>query len=461
MACIITAPSSGSGKTLLSLVLTAWSQSRGLSIQTFKIGPDYLDSQLLSTISKRTCRNLDLVLCEKSWVNQSFYTHGSAADFSLIEGVMGLFDGIGSSDKGSTADIAKELGLPIILTVDARGQAASLAALVKGFQNQQPSLKLAGVVLNKINSQRHKELLKEVLESINVKLLGSLPNDSRLALPSRHLGLIPASEIKDLDIRVKSWVQIAQESLDLHSFQKLLQSPQKTKVDIPLNTIKRKEKTLEQYPIAIAQDKAFNFRYPETKEHLEALGMPLIKWMPTENEPIPSQAKGLIIPGGFPEEFAEEISNASQSLSSIKAFFGKHPIYAECGGMLLLGQSIRSLDGKSYPMSNLLPFKAHKGQLKVGYRRLKALNNSLILKRGDQLIGHEFHYWEINNNESQDDVNKKNSWFKPWEVSGTKINPFKEGWANNYLHASWIHLHWPTSSTVMTNWLEAVKTIDL
>tara|TARA_Y100001968_G_scaffold218310_1_gene201010 strand:- start:36073 stop:37473 length:1401 start_codon:yes stop_codon:yes gene_type:complete len=457
MACVITAPSSSSGKTLLSLILAGWAKSNGISIQPFKVGPDYLDSQLLSAISKRTCRNLDLILCPKSWVSNSFHTYGSTAELSLIEGVMGLFDGIGSSDKGSTANIAKYLNLPVVLTINAKGQAASLAALVKGFQNQDPSLKLAGVVVNHVNSFRHKELLREVLDSINVKMLGSLPSHQELALPSRHLGLIQAHEIQDIDKRLYSWVRIAEENLDLKAFKQLLKAPQKVQTQIDANQFFHENKNaLKQYPIAIAEDKAFNFQYPEMKECLKALGLTLINWLPTKNEPIPNEAKGLIIPGGFPEQYAQEISSCSTSLSSLKSMFGKYPIYAECGGMMLLGNSIKDLNGQIHPMSGLLPFNAKRGQLEVGYRELKALDNSLILKKGDELIGHEFHYWEL------DPITSKKpspNIHYPWEVSGWRVTPFKEGWANNYLHASWIHLHWPSSPNIINSWLRSIENL--
>ena len=151
MACVIAAPASGTGKTLLSILLSSWARNSKQEIQTFKIGPDYLDPQQLSAVSKRACRNLDMILCGSNWVKESFYGFGGSADLTLIEGVMGLFDGIGSSEEGSTAAIARLLQLPVVLVVDARGQAASLAALVKGFQSQDPQLELAGVVLNHIN----------------------------------------------------------------------------------------------------------------------------------------------------------------------------------------------------------------------------------------------------------------------------------------------------------------------
>ncbi|HJL69220.1 MAG TPA: AAA family ATPase, partial [Prochlorococcaceae cyanobacterium Gl_MAG_24] len=169
MACVIAAPASGTGKTLLSLVLTAWARSRGLSLQPFKVGPDYLDPQQLTVASEKPCRNLDLLLCGPDWVKESFHCFGGSADLALVEGVMGLFDGIGTSELGSTAAVARHLGLPVVLVVDASGQAGSIAALVKGFRDHDRQLKLAGVVLNRINSNRHKELLKEVLSSIGIK----------------------------------------------------------------------------------------------------------------------------------------------------------------------------------------------------------------------------------------------------------------------------------------------------
>ena len=227
MAFVIAAPASGSGKTLLSIVLASWARQKKLNLQTFKVGPDYLDPQQLSAISRRPCRNLDLTLCGSQWVKDSFYDFGGSADLALIEGVMGLFDGIGSSSEGSTAALARFLQLPIVLVVDARGQAASLAALVRGFQNQDPQLQLAGVVLNYINSQRHKTLLTDVLANIDVKLLGCIPNTPELSLPNRHLGLAPAHEIIGLEEKIQSWSAIAEANLDLTAFKTILTAPKR------------------------------------------------------------------------------------------------------------------------------------------------------------------------------------------------------------------------------------------
>ncbi len=464
MACVITAPSSSSGKTLLSLLLISWARIKGHTIQPFKVGPDYLDPQILTATSQKACRNLDLILSNRNWVQDSFYKYGGDSDFTLVEGVMGLFDGVGATDKASTAEIATELKLPIVLTINARGQAASLAALVKGFRDQAPHLKLAGVVLNKVNTERHRKLLEEVLDSINVKILGSLPIDPNLTLPSRYLGLIPAHEINDLEKRIESWSELAAKHLDLNAFQYLLKSPprkqtvSKEKVSLnPNNSIK------SHYPIALAEDNAFHFRYPETKEYLEDMGMPIKIWKPLENQPIPSGAKGLIIPGGFPEQFAQQLSQSSRSLNSIKSFYGKHPIYAECGGMLLLGESIQDLGGECHKMAGLIPFKAVKGSLKVGYRQLKSLKRSLILREGDQLNGHEFHNWQLERVDSSATPNSKNKTielYPPWQMRGWGLKASLEGWSNRFLHASWIHLHWPSSPNILNLWLQAVRGTD-
>ena len=464
MACVIAAPARGSGKTLLSLLLSSWARHRKLKLQTFKVGPDYLDPQQLTAVSQRPCRNLDLILCGSNWVKETFYKFSNVADLVLVEGVMGLFDGIGSSNKGSTAALADFLNLPIVLVVDAHGQAASLAALVKGFRDQQPQLQLAGVVLNHVNTLRHKVLLTEVLENIEVKMLGCIADNPELNLTTRHLGLAPAHEIKDLEKRIAQWAYIAERSLDLAAFRKILQTPKNTNLSKKKIIITSQNKKLKVNPIAIAEDKAFHFRYPETKEYLEEIGIPCLTWKPIEDEPIPSEAKGLIIPGGFPEQYSEQLSSCKRTLKEVKKFFCHRPIYAECGGMLMLGKTLSDLNGNKYPMAGMLPFHAKKGTLKVGYRNLKSNIESPILEKGDELIGHEFHRWDITLEQScLKTMGKSESSIKGkgvnslWEAKGWRINKHKEGWGNEMLHASWMHLHWPSSQKIMHKWLKALE----
>jgi len=447
MACVISAISSNSGKTLLSLLLISWLKSINKTVQTFKVGPDYLDPQQLTAASNKACRNLDLILSGETWVKENFYHFGGLTDYSFVEGVMGLFDGIGSSSKGSTAELAKVLSLPIVLIVDARGKAASLAALIKGFRDHDKQLKIAGVVLNNVQSTRHEKILLEVLDQINIKLLGSIPSCKDLYLPARNLGLAPAHEIRDLEIKVKKWASIAKDYLDIESFRRLLLPPES--INKKIKFLPKKESEFI-HPIAIAEDQAFHFRYQETKELLEENGMPTITWKPLENEQIPKEAKGLIIPGGFPEQHAKQLSNSTKSLNSIKSFSKQFPIYAECGGMMLLGKSIFDLEGREHSMSGILPFKAKKGDLQIGYREAKSKNKSPITNPGDKLIGHEFHRWEIINESYNSKINCL------WGIRGWNMNIKNEGFCNHLIHASWIHLHWASSPLILKNWKRSI-----
>ncbi len=457
MACVIAATSSGSGKTLLSLLLLAWARSKGLNIQPFKVGPDYLDAQYLSKVANNACRNLDLLLCGPKWVTESFHGYGGLADLVLVEGVMGLFDGIGSSEEGSTAAVAKHLNLPVVLVVDASGQAASIAALVNGFLRHDPALKIAGVVLNQVNTSRHRALLTEVLDRLGVKVLGCLPRDPSFALTSRNLGLVPAHELKNLDAKLQKWTSLAIKHLDLPEFHKLLLPPISSKD--PIRTLY--EKSIDKFsllpprPVAIAEDDAFHFRYQETKDCLEALGMPLISWKPLEDVPLPLEAQGLIIPGGFPEQYAFELSKCLRSLSDISSWFGRRPIYAECGGMMLLGESISDSDGTVHEMAGLLPFQASRGNLNIGYRFLLGKDPSLIVREGQSLVGHEFHRWDLKIYD-----HKECSLIKPWTIKGFNSAYRDEGWANNLLHASWVHLHWASSSSIPLNFRIALDKLD-
>ena len=447
MACVISAASSNSGKTLLSLILISWLRSINKTVQTFKVGPDYLDPQQLTAVSKKACRNLDLILSGESWVRENFNHFGGLTDYSFIEGVMGLFDGIGSSSKGSTAELAKVLRLPVVLIVDARGKAASLAALIKGFREHDKGINIAGVVLNNVQTPRHEKILLEVLSQIDIKSLGSLPSCKDLHLPARNLGLAPAHEIKDIEIKIKKWASIAKDYLDIESFIKLLLPPESENKGNNFLPNKRSDFI---HPIAIAEDDAFHFRYQETKEILEINGMPTIIWKPLENENIPNEARGLIIPGGFPEQHAHQLSNSKRSLRSIKIFSKNFPIYAECGGMMLLGKSIFDMEGREYSMAGILPFKAKKSNLKIGYRELVSKNKSPITNPGNKLIGHEFHRWEI----IDDNFDKR---IKPlWDIEGWDIEKRNEGFCNQLIHASWVHLHWASSPLVVENWKRSV-----
>ncbi len=433
MPCLIAAPASGSGKTLVSLALTALARRRGQSIQTFKVGPDYLDPQLLSAASGRPCRNLDPLLCGEAWVQHSFQQHGSAADLSLVEGVMGLFDGRGPSSEGSSAHVAQLLELPVVLVVEASRQAGSLAALVRGFRDHQPQLQLAGVVLNGVGSARHHALLTEALASIAMPLLGALPRHESLELPSRHLGLLPAHELADLEERIGAWADLAQRHLDLDQLWPLLQAAEPAGTTAATSPSPRA--TNEPVRIAIASDAAFHFRYPEASELLMQQGVEVLSWSPLADQPLPEGCQALVLPGGYPELHAAQLAASQRSLQELRRAHQQGlPIYAECGGLLLLGQHLHDKEGGSHAMAGLLPFRAKRGSLSLGYRSATALGNGLVLQRGDQLCGHEFHRWQLSCSADSTD--------QLWQLEGWGCPAHPEGWSRLNLHASWLHLHW-------------------
>ena len=480
MPCLIAAPSSGSGKTLLSLCLLALARQRGLRPQAFKVGPDYLDPQLLSRVSGRSCRNLDLQLCGPEWVRRCFQWHGSSADAVLVEGVMGLFDGVGSSSQASSAAVAHLLELPVVLVVEASRQAASLAALVRGFRDHgPPPVRLAGVVLNRVGSARHRALLAEVLAGLGVPLLGVLPPEPALALPSRHLGLLPAHELLDLQQRQAEWASLAARHLDLEQLWPLLQPPAPAAEPLdpiqwclqacgtpqppslpaellpaeplPAEPLSAELLSAEPLPMAVASDDAFHFRYPEALELLVALGLQPLPWSPLADEPLPHGCRALLLPGGYPELHAARLAASRRSLQALRTAARRGlPIVAECGGLLLLGRQLHDPQGEPHAMAGLLPFSARRGDLSLGYRQARVSSDGgssdgssgsgaggssdgLLVRAGERFWAHEFHRWQLE---------PVGSAPRLWQVEGWGVPARAEGWTTRTLHASWLHLHW-------------------
>ncbi len=463
MSCLIAAPCSGSGKTLLSLCLTALARRRGESIQTFKVGPDYLDPQLLAAVAGQPCRNLDPLLCGEDWVRRSFHGYGSRARHALVEGVMGLFDGRGAGSEGSSAAVAALLGLPVVLVVEASRQAGSLAALVRGFRDHgPPPVRLAGVVLNRVSTARHHALLAEALAAIEVPLLGSLPPHPALDLPSRHLGLHPPHELADLAERREVWAELAERHLDLERFWPLLSGPAG-----PADGLDPIQWRLAVHdgespgtatslvavdeaatrPVAVARDEAFHFLYPEAEELLWAVGLRPVPWSPLADEPLPAGCRAVLLPGGYPELHAAALAASRRSLRSLRqAALAGLPIVAECGGLLLLGERLADGAGKPHRMAGVLPFAAQRGSLSLGYREAVASADGLLVRRGERLCGHEFHRWQLEPVAAADQDGGGNGPVAArsglWQVAGWGCPSRSEGWTAPNLHASWLHLHW-------------------
>ena len=460
MGLIIAAPQSGSGKTLLSLCLTAALQQRGLTTQTFKVGPDYLDPQLLAALSGRPCRNLDPLLCGEPWLRAAFHYWGRTTDACLVEGVMGLYDGLGSGQEGSTAHVARLLNLPLLFVVDASRQGPSIRALVAGFQGQEPGLGWCGVVLNGVGSPRHQHLLRAALEPTGLPVLGSLPRCGAMALPSRHLGLLPPAEIRHFQARCDRLAAMAERQLDLDRLLPHLQASRGTPGPSPFLAAGTRDAPARHQPrpstapaplVAIAQDQAFCFLYPEQREWLEHCGARTRSWSPLADEPLPEETAALVLPGGYPELHGAALAQATRSLRALQLAHGRGlPIYAECGGMLLLLRTLHDPDNRPWPMAGILPGTARHGALQLGYRRALACGTSPVVRPHEQVTGHEFHHWQwapepaVDARHPGEIVSVKTA--RPlgalWQLSGWGVSTRNEGLAHHRLHASWLHLHW-------------------
>ena len=455
MSCIISAPSTNEGKTTLSLLIACWAFCHNIKLQSFKVGPDYLDQQQLSSIGHPLCRNLDVFMCGEKWVKKTFFDNAKSSDIAFIEGAMGLFEGLGSTNYSSTAHIAKILNLPVILIIDAKGKVRSLLAIFKGFQDLDKEISIKGIVFNNVNSIRHKKLIMEVFQAQKVKIIGFLPSNEIIKLSRGNLGLVSPYE-SDQKINIQYYSHFAEQNLNFPLLIRFLKTKKNEfkKLHYQNYLVKNKYK-----PIAIAEDNIFHFQYPETKEYLNELGILSLPWNISKDEEIPKEAHSLIIPGGFPEKYADQLSYSKKSLNSLRKFYKKGFIYAECGGMMLLGNSIVNKKGEIFKMAGILPFSSREGNLSVGYRYIKGYKNSPLIKKNQIIRGHEFHYWQIETGTSKltKCLDKETSFKSPWQIKswGTKYK--KEGWANKDLHASWIHLHLPSNQEATKNFLNNLK----
>ncbi len=375
---ILAAPSSGSGKTSLTFGLLAALRMAGTAVQGFKVGPDYIDPHYHALAAGRPCPNLDPWAMTPERM-KSLLT-ASDADLCVIEGVMGLFDGA-QSGGGSTADLARTLGLPVVLVVDAKGMSGSVAALVHGFSRFDPSIDVAGVILNRVGSDRHESMLREALQDSGIPVLGSLPRLPSLSWPSRHLGLTLPQELPDMDAQARQLASVMAKRFDLsalHALARALPAPAEP------------ESAAAFFPssagsIALASDDAFRFAYPHWltgREH---------RFSPLANQRVPDDADFVFLPGGYPELHAAKLSKADAFWDSLRAAAARGvTIYGECGGYMVLGEAL-TVNGTRFPMAGLLPVATHYttgGARTLGYRSLTAPEDFWA---GTALKGHEFH----------------------------------------------------------------------
>ncbi len=390
---VVAGTHSGVGKTTVAIGIMAALCRRGYKVQPFKVGPDYIDPSYHGAACGLPSRNLDTWLLEQAVAVDLFHRAMKGKELAVVEGVMGLYDGFrGEGEEGSTAHVAKLLRLPVILVVDASAAARSVGALVLGFKSFDPQLNLAGVVLNGIAGERHLEFVKPSLERAGVPLLGYLPKRPDLTLPERHLGLVPMVEGKLSLEFYGRLVEQVERSIDVDRILSLAAPISRSAQESPL--VFPEALGPAKVGIAVAMDKAFSFYYPDSLELLEVWGGEIVPFSLLEDRELPSGIGGAYIGGGFPELYAQELSeNISMRHSIREAAHRGLPIYAECGGLMYLGEGIEDLEGKSYPMAGFLPcYSSMKGtRLTLGYRNVRALDDNLLMRAGEMVRGHEFH----------------------------------------------------------------------
>ncbi len=380
---IIAAPGSGSGKTLVVMGLIAALRAQGMKIAAAKTGPDYIDTAFLSLAAGTKALNLDPWAMEQNRLKSLATTHASKADLLLIEGVMGLFDGA-ANGQGSTADLAETLGLPVLLVVDAARQSQSIAALVSGFANWRKNVQVAGVILNNVASVRHEQILRGALRALDIPLVGVLHKNQNFVVPSRHLGLVLPSDIEGMDAFINSVGAHIASQLDLDLVQTLARP-------LPNQNYSQRLAPLGQH-IAIARDKAFAFIYAHWLEGWRNAGAKLSFFSPLNDEAPNSDCDAVFLPGGYPELHGERLANAHKFSVGLKAARSRNAlIYGECGGYMVLGQSLTDKQGKTHKMTGLLPHSSAIDQPRrvLGYR---ALRHASPLPWDTELAGHEFHY---------------------------------------------------------------------
>jgi cobyrinic acid a,c-diamide synthase len=434
MGLILAGDRSGTGKTTLTLALLAALKKRDRTVQSFKVGSDYIDPMFHSTVTGRPCYSLDPVLTSEDYVQSSYQKHSVGTDCAVIEGVMGLFDGAsGTDDTASTAHVARLLNLPVLLVVDCARMSRSLAALVKGYQGFDERINIVGVVLNRVGSNRHLELLCDALAAIDMPILGVFRREPDIHLPDRHLGLVPTAEVSEFAQIADRLATLGSSCFDWPKLEPWL-AAEKTEQTVRQDVMPVKRGVR----IAIAQDPAFSFYYPDNLKTLEEQGAELLYWSPLKDSQLPS-ADGLYFGGGFPEVFAAELSaNKSMTAAVRQAIEQGLPTYAECGGLMYLSEAIIDFEGKRWPMVGVLPQIVRMGEkLSLGYRQAVALSDGPLLKQGQLIVGHEFHRSSV-----IDSAVDKQPVYEAQRYWGqTKLRGVEGDRCYN-LHASYIHLHW-------------------
>lgn len=390
---LIAAPRSGSGKTTIVLGLQRALARKGLKVRGLKCGPDYIDPAFHEAATGAPSFNLDSFAMGKPLLHAIAGQAVSSADLVIAEGSMGLFDGIRQETgrTGASADIAALFGWPVVLVLDVSGHAQSAAAVALGCARFDPRIEVAGVILNKVASERHRRLVEEGMARIGLPVLGALMRNAELSLPERHLGLVQAGETQELDQRLERLADAVEASLDLD---RLVALGRATSLDAISNVSAFAPPGQR---IALASDQAFSFVYPHVLASWRAAGAEIVPFSPLADEAPSSDCDSCWLPGGYPELHAGRIAAAQRFLDGLRRFAETRPVHGECGGYMVLGESLEDGDGHTHRMAGLLPVSTSyaKRKLHLGYRVAHLLHDGALGQTGQRLVGHEFHYASV------------------------------------------------------------------
>lgn len=391
---VIAAPSSGSGKTTITLGLLRHFARNNIPVSSFKVGPDYIDPGFHTAASGRACLNIDSWAMRPETVLSLFGQAAGHAEIVLGEGVMGLFDGAQASDpgrSGSTADTAATLGLPVILVVDAGAQAQSAAAVIHGFATFRDDVNIAGVIFNRVGSPRHADMLRTAAEPLGIPLLGYVPRDADIAVPDRHLGLVQASELTALEAFLDAAADLVSAHIDIAALRAVLSDVGSPAAAPPPKTVPPPGQR-----IAVAHDDAFRFFYSHVADGWRAAGAEIVPFSPLADEAPDASADAVYLPGGYPELHAQALAGNATFLDGLRAAAadGGAAIYGECGGFMVLGNALTDADGTSHPMAGLLPVETSFAdrRMQLGYRQAVLASDCFLGAAGTGYGAHEFHY---------------------------------------------------------------------
>jgi cobyrinic acid a,c-diamide synthase len=454
---VIAGTQSGVGKTSITLGLVAAFKRQGLRVQTFKVGPDYLDPTYLALASGRPCYNLDGWMSGEAYIRGLFARVCADADLAVIEGVMGLFDGADPAGlSGSTAEIALWLSAPLVLVANAHGAGRSFAAAVHGFATFLPEIRVAGVIANRCGSDRHAGGLRASLSGAALPpLLGAVRRGALPELPSRHLGLVSA-DAKQFSSAVLD--QLAEGVEAAVSLEQVLQTAHSAPEMAPAKTETPASSTgVARVRLGIAKDEAFHFYYPDNLEALERAGCELVPFSPLHDDALPANLNGLYIGGGYPEEHAQELAANHAMLESLRRFAeSHHVIYAECGGLMYLSQGIETLEGVRHPMLGLLPAwtRMCPRRKSLGYVEVTLARESLWGHAGDMLRGHEFHYSELAHLPAGCELAYKLRYRR-------SERPAAEGFQSGQVLASYAHIHFASRPEAVRHFVSCLESSHL